>query len=218
MVETLVSTKNTAVYTEGQKDAPIRINKIGSPVTKSSLDQSVTDGRAFNIAMATPDTLLTGTVGYAATTPGIIFTVPDEVTVLVHEVQVTAEDMGGTNNYVTIGYAPGDLYVSGGIASSTANCLNSSVGTKSMVGDVLNGDTAIVMRDPAGKGRIVYNKCWPFLDVNTSEPKIARYKPRTSPVLVGPATFFVYIYNTAGTACEYQFNLRYTEYATSEII
>jgi len=216
-LETKVATKSIDVYDEAQKGAPIRINKIGSPITKSSKDQSVTDGRTFNIQQATPDTLLTGTIAYAATTPGIIFTVPDGVTVLVHEVQVTAEDMAGTDNYVTVGYAPGDLYVSGGLASSVANCLNSSVGKPSMIGDVLNGDTAIVMLDPAEKERIVYNKCWPFADVNTSEPRIALYKPPVPLPLVGKATFFVYIYGT-GTACEYQFNLRYTEYATSEII
>ena len=216
-LETVVSTSNPLIHAEEEKGAPIRINKIGSPVTKSSIDQSVTDGRAFTVQQATPDTLLTGSTSYVATDPSIIFTVPEHMTVRVHEVQVEIEDMAGADNHITMGYASGDLFVSGGIASSTANCLNSSVGgVKSAIGDILNGDTAIVMLDPADKERIVFTKCMPFLDVNTTWGIGADYKPPISLPLVGPATFFVYIYG--GTAPEYQFNLRYTEYLTDEII
>jgi len=217
-LETIVSMSNPAIQAEGEKGAPIRINKIGSPVTKSSKDQSVTDSRAFTIQQATPDTTLTGSTTYVVTDPAIICTVPEGITMIVDHLMVAVEDDSSTKGYVRAGYASGDLYVSGGLASSTANCLNSSVGgKKSAVSDILNGDTAIVMKDTGDKRRIVYTKCWPFEDVNTSEPRIADYKPPAPLPLVGPATFFVYVHSDTHGG-EFVYNMQYREYATSEII
>lgn len=213
-METKVMTKVYDITSE-EDEAEIRLNKTGATVTKGWLEQGVSDGCVYVIQQATPDTLLTGSATYAATDPAIIFTVPKGVTVIPHYLMVSFEDTTDSDNYVTVGFAPQDLYISGGLASSTANNLNTSDPRKSNISDIFNGDTAIVMKDPAGNERICYTKCVPFVDINTSEPYIAEWKPSVPPVLVGPATFFTYIYGQ--TAPEFQFTLQYSEHETKDI-
>lgn len=190
----------------------LRLNRRGELVVNDFLQQAAIDGRCFNIALATPDTTASASTSYVATDPAIIFTVPTGTTVIPYHLNVCLEDAAGTDNYIIVGCDTADLYTSGGRAASTANNLRSDSPHTSNVGDIYEGDTAIVMVDPAAGERTLWSWCDPFVDAAGAHTGVVVWEPRVAPVLVGPATFYVHIYGS--TAPEFSFSIQYVEIPT----
>jgi len=193
----------------------IRLNRRGELVSSDMMQQAALDGRCFNISLATPDTTATSSTSYAATDPAIIFTVPTGTTVIPYNATFSIEDAAGTDNYIIIGCDTADLYTSGGRAASTANNLRTDDPHTSNIGDIYEGDTAIVMVDPGAGERILWSWCDPFVDAAGAHEQAIVWQPRVAPVLVGPATFFVYIYGS--TAPEFTFHIQYAEIPTANV-
>ena len=213
-IRTNVRQDSNNVFAEGT-NGEIRLNRRGESVSMDTLQQLAIDGRCFNISLATPDTTATASTSYAATDPAIIFTVPTGTTVIPYEATFSIEDRAGTDNYIIIGCDTADLYTSGGRAASTANNLRTDDAQTSNIGDIYEGDTAIVMVDPAAGERILWSWCDPFADEGDASHMPIVWSPRVAPVLVGPATFFVHIYGS--TAPEFTFHIQYAELPTTNV-
>ena len=188
----------------------VSLNRMGHKVGNDWVQDLVNQGRGFNFAQITPDTLLTASTSYAATDPSIILVIPQGTVMIPFYCQVSFEDADGVDNHVIIGYDTGDLFVSGGIAGSALNNLRADSPYTSVMKTAKNGDTAIVMTDPGAGERIVFHYTDAFPDVDTSPAGVIPWEPKRVPVLVGPATLFVHIY-AGGTAQEYQYQVKWVE-------
>jgi len=175
------------------------------------------EGRVFNSAQASPDTKLTGSVNYDATHPGLCFVAPAGIVMIPIHLDVHAEDMTGTDNHVMVVVDNGNLYASGGTASAAVTNLRTDTPIPSAVTKYYNSDSAITITDPGAGETILWQYFDAFADATTSPPFIAEWNPRVPPVLVGPATFMVYIYS-ATTALEYGFSLQWVELAKNAVV
>ena len=215
MAESQVRELSYPAYEEDE-GGKIRQNKRGELIVSDWKVQAALDGYAYNWAMLTPDTLLTGTVDYTNTIPGIAIEVPVGTTMLPVYFGLTTEDAIGTDNWLHIGFDPADVFASGGLDGSAINNMKTD-GPKSRITVAKNGDSAITASDPGTDERFVFCHVDPFaLADDRGEHYIQEWKPRVSPVLVGPATFFAYIYS-ATTAKEYQYTMQWIEVPTASI-
>lgn len=193
----------------------IRTNRRGELVVNNWKVQAALDGRVFNFANLTPATLITGTVAYAATTPNIIMVVPTGTTMIPIRANFSIVDSAGTDNTIIIGCDTADLYTSGGIAGSALNNLRTNDPNTSALTTAKNGDTAIVMVDPAASERLLYN--WANAFADTVGGRVVVWEPEVPPVLIGPATFFAYVYST-GTAMEYEYSIQWIEIPSTNVV
>jgi len=202
---------------EEDEGGEIRINKRGELIVTDWKEQAALDGRCFNFANLTPDTLITGTVDYAAATPEIIIVVPVGTTILPYYVCITHEDQAGTLNNIKVGFDTGNLYTSGGTVGSAINNLRTDDPFKSAITTAKNGHVAIVMVDPTASERFMFHWVDPFVHADDRGGHyIIEWKPRVSPVLVGPATFYVYDYS-ATTGAAYEYVVQWVEVPTASI-
>ena len=211
MLETQVNQVQYPAYLEG-RSKPFRLNKRGELVVSDWLQQAVLDGFGYVVQQATPDTLVTGSTSYVATDPALYLGVPEGVTAYPFWLNIAFEDTAGTDNYVTIGCDTAVLYSSGGgTAGSLINNLRSD-DLHASACTHYNGQTAIVITDPGAGERILWTWCNPFADVATDPPRVIVWEPTIIPKLVGPASFFVYIYGSTKPAFNY--NLQWVEVPT----
>lgn len=213
MAETQVRELSYPAYEEGD-GGKMRQNKRGEIIVNDWKVQAAMDGFAYNWSQLTPDTMITGTVGYTNTIPGLMVIVPPGVTMLPVYLGVTREDATGTDNWIAVGFDEGDLRNSGGIDGSAINNMKTD-GPKSKIALAKNGDTAIAMLDPGATERICFQHVDAFAHADDRGGHyLIEWKPRVSPVLVGPATFFAYHY-AGTTACEYAYTMQWIEIPTA---
>ena len=212
MLETQVNQEKLPAYLEG-RSKPFRLNKRGELVVSDWLQQAALDGYCFNVAEATPDTLLTGDVGYVATRVGFLLSVPSGVTVFPYWVNVAIEDSAGTDNYIIIGCDDSILYASGGTtACSTINNVRTD-NPRASVCTAYNSDNELIITDPGASERILFTWHNAFADVATDDPRVIVWEPLLIPKLVGPASFFFYS-SATGTAQEFNFSVQWAEIPT----
>jgi hypothetical protein len=199
-------------------DGKVWLGRDGALVIKDWYTAMAEEGRVFNIALATPDTTMTGDVGYVVTSPGIAAVVPEGTVMIPVHLDVCFEDAAGTDNYIIVGCDEGDLGLSGGTAVSACNNLRTDNPHASAISTKLACDTAaIAMTDPGASERTLFTYVNAFADATTSPPIQVVWEPRTPPVLVGPSTFYVYIYATS-TAPEFSFSLQWVELPKNAVV
>lgn len=215
IIETEVSTSTLPVWRDESRGR-ITVDRMGDMIGMDWRQRIVNMGRGYNFANITPDTLITGSSSYVATDPALLIVVPTGHTMVPISVCVDMENMAGTDNHVTIGFDTSDLYSSGGLAGSMINNLRTDDAFPSPVVKAYNGSTAIVMTDPAAGERIIYHWCDAFADADTKSAPSIVWEPKYSPVLVGPASFFVYVY-AATTSPDFQYSVQWVEFPTEAI-
>lgn len=189
----------------------------GAVVTVDWYTAMALEGRVFNIANATPDTTMTGSVNYDATHPGVYVGVPDGAVMVPVHFDVVCEDAAGTDTHFHIGCDDAELYSSGGTAVSACNNIRTDNPHASAVSAKYASDSAITITDPGATERILYNKVYAFANEADHEPYQVVWEPKAPPILVGPASFFVYIY-AASTAPEYNFSLQWVELPKNAVV
>lgn len=199
-------------YTPGK----ITLNRMGYPSLVDWKQALINDGRGYALAVATPDELETASVNYAATDPFILLVVPRGTTMVPLSATITSEDAVGTDNWVSVGFDTADLYTSGGRSDVHTFNLRTDDAHGSTIVKAYSGDTAIVMVDPGASERMVFHHCDAFLNAVTLPPKVVRWEPKRKPVLVGPATFFVYVYSV-GTPMAVQYVVQWVEFETEAL-
>lgn len=194
-------------------DGAIAIDSMGNIITCDWIQARINAGYGYNFANLTPDTLCTGATSYVATTPAIILVIPTGTVMVPFYLNIALEDSAGTDNHITVGCDTADLYTSGGIAGSALNSLRTTGGGTSAVSTAKNGDTAIVMVDPGAGERTLDDWVNAFADAVTEPPRVYIWEPERPPALIGPATFYAYIYGS--TAPEYQYVVQWVEIPTA---
>jgi len=194
-------------------DGSISLDSMGNLIDCDWIQARINAGYGFNFANITPDTTITGSTSYAATDPAILVQIASGTTMVPFYVNIALEDSAGVDNYVVIGCDTAALYASGGgTAGSALNSLRTTGGgTSAATG--YNGKTAIVMTDPGATERTLYNWVNQFADVATDPPRVIVWEPKYPPVLIGPATLYVYVYG--GTAPEFQYSVQWIEIPTA---
>lgn len=214
MTDSLVQQNSYSAHPDGTAGA-IRLNRRGEIVTNDFIQQAILDGRGFNFANIAPDTLITGSTSYTNSDPCLLVTIAEDTTMIPFYLHIGIEDAGSTDNHITIGFDTADLYVSGGgTAGSTVNNLRSDAPVTSLTTYAKNGATAIVITDPGAGERIIYHHINPFQDEADKLYEI-NWEPRVCPVLVGPASFFVYVYGASAPTFEY--SLQWIEIPTVSV-
>ena len=216
MAETRVRELTYSAFEEGD-GGEIRQNKRGELIVVDWKEQAAIDGRCFNWSHLTPDTLITGTINYTATVPGLMVIVPVGTTILPYYVCITAEDATGTDNWVKVGFDDGSLINTGGLDGSTINNLRTDSPFTTAIKTAKNSGSAITMVDPADSERFLFHWIDAFaMADDRGGHYVIEWKPRVSPVLVGPATFYAYIY--AGTSGQdYQYVVQWIEVPTASV-
>ena len=199
-------------YTPGK----ITLNRMGSPITMDWRQALINDGRGYMLANASPDGVISGSTSYAATDPAFIAVVPTGHTMIPTSFLVVSEDATGTDNWVSVGFDTADLYTSGGDTVLTTRNLKTDDAFGSTVCKCYTGGTAIVMVDPGASERLIFHHVNAFADAVTEPPRIVLWEPRYCPVLVGPATFFAYIY-AATTAPDFQVTFQWVEFESEAL-
>jgi len=210
------ATKPRAETTDGEY-GPVWGQRDGSIVTMPWHTAMSLEGRVYNISHASPDTKMTGATAYDATHPGICVVAPAGTVMIPVFLNVTCEDMAGTDNHVTIVTDAGDLYSSGGTAVSAVTNLRTDAPNGSAVVSKYCSDSAITVTDPDTGETNLYTYVNAFADATTSPPVVVNWEPKCPPILVGPATFLVYTYG-ASTACEFGFSFQYIELPSSRVV
>lgn len=195
-------------------EGSISLDSMGNVINCDWIQHRINSGYGFNFANITPDTTITGTVNYAATTPCILLSIPTGYTMVPFYINISIEDSAGTDNHILVGCDASDLYSSGGsTAGSALNCLRTSGGgTSAATG--YNGKTAIVMTDPTATERSLFHWCNAFADANTEPPRVVTWQPQYPPVLIGPSTLYVYVYS-ASTAMEFEYSVQWVEFLST---
>jgi hypothetical protein len=201
---------------DGSKGIPW-FSRDGAAVIKDWYTAMAEEGRVFNIALAVPDTTMTGDVNYVTTSPGIAVVVPEGAVMIPVHFDICFEEAAGTDNYIIIGCDEGDLGVSGGTAVSACNNLRTDNPHASVISTKLASDTAIAMTDPGATERTLFTYVNAHADATTSPPIQVVWEPKAPPVLVGAATFYVYVY-AATTAPEFSFSLQWVELPKSAVV
>ena len=200
-------------YTKGK----MTLNRMGNPIRMDWKQALVNDGRGYMLANASPDLVVSGSVNYAATDPVILMVVPSGFTIMPFCVTVALENATGDDNWVSIGFDTGDLYTSGGEAVALiVNNLRSDSPYGSSVCKAYSGGTAIVMVDPAAGERMIFHWVDPFAATDKRACGVVQWEPKYCPVLVGPASFFVYVY-AATTAPDIQCGIQWVEFESEAL-
>ncbi len=211
-IESKVGEGSLPAYASDSAGA-LALNRMGHVVGIDWVQQMVNVGRGFNFTNITPDTLIQSSTSYAATDPSIIMVCPTGTTMIPFRVDISIEDAAGTDNHIIIGFDTADLFTSGGTAGSALNNLRTDSPYTSQLSTAKNGHSAITMVDPTATERIVFHYISAFADATTSPPMEPTWEPKYCPVLVGPATLFVYMY--ASTAQMYEYNVQWIEIPTT---
>ena len=175
------------------------------------------EGRVFNIGLATPNTTMTGDVDYVNTSPGIAVVVPEGVVMIPVHFDICFEDATGTDNYIIIGCDEGDLGVSGGTAVSACNNMRTDNPIASAISTKVASDSAITITDPGASERTLFTWVCAFADDTEDAPMHVVWEPKAPPVLVGAATFYVYVY-AATSAPDFSFSLQWVELPKSAVV
>ena len=191
-------------------------SRDGAAVIKDWYTAMAEEGRVFNIALAVPDTTMTGDIGYVATSPGIAMVVPEGAVMIPVHFDICFEDAAGNDNYVIIGCDEGDLGLSGGTAISACNNLRTDNPYASAISTKYGSTGAITATDPGASERILFSYVNAFLDATTSPPMQVVWEPKSPPILVGPASFFAYCYGA--TAPVYSFSIQWVELPRSAVV
>ena len=193
------------------------LSRDGALVTMDWYTAMALEGRVYNINVATPDTTMTAAVNYDATHPSVIAVAPAGTIMIPVFFNIALEDASGTDNHIIIGCDSANLYASGGTAVSSAYNIRTDEPNASAVTVKYASDSAITVTDPGVGERILYNYINAFADATTSPALVVDWQPKAPPVLVGPATFFVYVW-AASTASEYEFSFQYIELPNNAIV
>ena len=216
MAETRVRELTYPSFTEGD-GGEIRQNKRGELIVIDWKEQAAIDGRCFNWSHLTPDTLITGTINYTATVPGLQVVVPVGTTILPYYTCITVEDAADTDYHIKIGFDTGNLYTSGGLDGSAINNLRTDSPFQTAIKTAKNGDSAITGVDPGASERFLFHWVDQFaMADDRGGHYIIEWKPRVCPVLVGPATFYAWVYG-ATSAQEYQYVVQWIEVPTAVV-
>ena len=199
--------RETEDITEGQ----MWLGRDGSLVAMDWFTAMSMEGRVFNVALNAPDTTMTGETAYDATHPSILIDIPDGVTFIPVHLDICYEDAAGTDNYIIVGADDVALYSSGGTGTKVSTCNNIRTDNPhaSAVTAVYTGDNQLTITDPGATERILFSYVNAFADATTSPPIQVIWEPKSPPVLVGPASFFVYCYGS--TAPEFSFSVQWVE-------
>ena len=212
MAESQVREKSYPAYIEGE-GGKIRQNKRGELIVNDWKQQAAMDGFAYTWSNLTPATLITGATSYDPTHPGFFVSVPAGVTFLPTYVGVSQISANSSDNWVVIGFDEDDLDAStGGTDGSAINNMKTD-GPKSKVENAKNGDSAITITDPGATERICFHYVDAFKPAATKDAYHIEWKPRVSPVLVGPSTFFTYVHGAK--AQEYEYTMQWIEIPTA---
>jgi len=192
-------------------------SRDGSLITMPWLTAMAMEGRVFNTSHASPDTKMTAAVNYDATHPSVCIVVPAGVVMIPVSLNLSCEDMAGTDNHVTIITDAGDLYSSGGTACAAVTNLRTDSPYSSALTKVYASDSAITATDPGAGETNLFTYFNAFADATTSPPVNVNWAPAAPPVLVGPASFLVYVYG-ASTAAEYGFAFQWVELPKNSVV
>ncbi len=214
-IETEVHSASLPAYRRGTP-GKITLNRMGNPGRIDWKEALGNDGRGYMLTDASPDDVTSGSINYTATDPAFLAVIPQGHTMLPTSMVVSFENALGTDNWVSLGFDTGDLYTSGGDAVLTAKNLRTDDAFGSTVLKAYSGGTAIVMADPGASERMIYHWVNAFADTNDMPPNVVEWAPKHSPVLVGPATFFAYIY-AATTAPDVKFTFQWVEFESEAL-
>ena len=189
----------------------------GALVSMPWLTAMAMEGRVFNTSHASPDTKMTAAVDYDATHPSICIVVPAGAVMIPVSLNLHCEDMAATDNHVTIVTDAGNLYASGGTACAAVTNLRTDAPYASSCTNVYASDAAITATDPAVGETNLFTFFDAFADATTSPPVNVNWVPKAPPVLVGPATFLVYVYS-ATTAAEFGFAFQWVELPKNAVV
>jgi hypothetical protein len=172
----------------------------------------------FNLALATPDTTMTGEESYDATHPSILIDIPNGVTFIPVHVDICYEDAGGADNYIIIGCDDVNLYSSGGTGTKVSSCNNLRTDNphSSAVTAAYTGDNQMTITDPGASERTLFSYVNAFKDAATSPPMQVVWEPKSPPVLVGPASFYAYCYGASGP--EFSFSIQWVELPKDAVV
>lgn len=190
-------------------DGQAWFSRDGSIITMDWYTAMALEGRVFNVALATPDTTMTGATSYDPTHPSIVIDIPEGTVFIPVHVDICYEDAGSTDNYIIIGCEDITTYSSGGTAISTCNNLRTDNPRASTITVLKASDSAITATDPGATERILFSYVNAFLDATTSPPMQVIWEPKSPPILVGPASFLAYCYGAG--APEYSFSIQWVE-------
>ena len=197
--------------TEDVSEGQAWLGRDGSLVAMDWYTAMAMEGRVFNIALVTPDGTMTGEAAYDATHPSILMDIPEGVTFIPVHVDVCFEDAGGADNYIIIGADDANLYSAGGSGAGDSACNNLRTDNPyaSAISATYTGDTQLTITDPGASERILYSYVNQFKDAATSPPIQVIWEPKSPPVLVGPASFFIYCYGAS--APEFSYSIQWVE-------
>lgn len=192
------------------------LSRDGSFVTMDWYTAMAMEGRVFNVALAAPDTTMTGATSYDPTHPSVLIDVPGGTLFIPVHVDVCFEDAGGADNYIIIQCEDIATYSSGGTAISACNNLRTDNPHASAIVAKYASDSAITATDPGVTERTLFSYVDAFLDATTSPPIHIVWEPKAPPILVGPASFLIHCYGA--TAPEYSFSIQWVELPKNAIV